>query len=542
MARPDWELRTVPPDLRRAYLADGTWNDDTFTRIVADGLRRVPGNEFRVWSATRPSRHTMADCDRAAHGLAAGLAARGIGEGDVVAFQMPNSFEAGVTFYALALLGAVVVPIVHFYGPKEVDHILTQSRARALLTFDRFGQRDFAADLARATARATDLEFVAMVGDAAPGTVPFAELVREGTTVVPAAPDPDAPLVIGYTSGTTADPKGVIHTHRTLCAELRHMMYANPNPDRATLVGAPVGHAIGMQGGLLAPLIRDLPIHMIDVWNPQMVLAAMLEADLTAGSGSTYFLTSLLDHPDCTPAHHRCIAKVGMGGSAVPPAVAARVEELGIGIIRSYGSTEHPSTTGSRFTASRHQRLDTDGIAMPGCEIRLVDDDGRDVEHGAGEIWSRGPDLFMGYVDPVLTRAAVDPDGWYATGDIAVRDEHGCITITDRKKDIIIRGGENISAAEVEELLQTLPGVQEVAVVAAPDPRLGEHACAFFRLAADAPVPDLAAVQAHLGAAGLARQKFPEELRVADEFPRTASGKIRKIDLRDQLRREAGPA
>ena len=208
-------------------------------------------------------------------------------------------------------------------------------------------------------------------------------------------------------------------------------------------------------------------------------------------------------------------------------------------MLRSYGSTEQPSTTGSLFSDSRHQRNDTDGVPMPGCEVRLVDDDGRDVGDGPGEIWSRGPDLFMGYVDPALTRAAIDADGWFATGDIAVRDEHGCITITDRKKDIIIRGGENISAAEVEELLQTLPGVLEVAVVAAPDARLGEHACAFLRVAPDAPPPDLAAVQAHLGAAGLARQKFPEELRAVDDLPRTASGKIKKVDLRDQLRREA---
>lgn len=535
---PDWELRTVPSDLRRAYLADGHWDDDTFTRIVADGLRRTPGNEFRVWSATRPSRHTMADCDRLSHALAAGLAARGIGAGDVVAFQMPNSFEAGITFYALALLGACIVPIVHFYGPREVDHILVESQARALLTFDRFGQRDFAADLPRATGRATDLEFVAMVGDTPAGTVPFAELVREGERVVPATPDPDAPLVVGYTSGTTAAPKGVIHTHRTLCAELKHMMRTNPSADRATLVGAPVGHAIGMQGGLLAPVVRDLPVHLMDVWNPQMVLAALLEADLSAGSGSTYFLTSLLDHPDCTPAHHRCINQVGMGGSAVPAAVAARAEALGIRLLRSYGSTEQPSTTGSLFTDGRHQRNDTDGVPMPGCEVRLVDDDGHDVESGPGEIWSRGPDLFVGYVDPALTRVAVDPDGWYATGDIAVRDEHGCITITDRKKDIIIRGGENISAAEVEELLQTLPGVLEVAVVAAPDARLGEHACAFLRVAPGAPTPDLAVVQAHLTAAGLARQKFPEELRVTEELPRTSSGKVKKVDLRDALRRE----
>ncbi|GMU79791.1 MAG: hypothetical protein AMXMBFR46_25800 [Acidimicrobiia bacterium] len=308
---------------------------------------------------------------------------------------------------------------------------------------------------------------------------------------------------------------------------------------KANLIGAPVGHAIGMQGGLLGPLLRGLPVHLIDVWDPAMVLAALMEADLTAGSGSTYFLTSLLDHPSCTEAHHHQIQQVGMGGSAIPAAVAERAESLGIKLLRAYGSTEHPSTTGSKFDDDRHQRNHTDGLPMPGVEVRLVDDEGHDAGNGPGEIWSRGPDLFMGYTNPALTDAAFDRDGWYASGDIAVRDEHGCITITDRKKDIIIRGGENISAAEVEELLQQMPGISEVAVVAAPDARLGEHACAFVRVIPGCSAPDLDAVRAHLDAAGLARQKFPEELRVEEELPRTPSGKIQKFVLRDRLRREA---
>jgi acyl-CoA synthetase (AMP-forming)/AMP-acid ligase II len=363
--------------------------------------------------------------------------------------------------------------------------------------------------------------------------------VLEGEAVTPANPDPDSPAVIGYTSGTTADPKGVIHTHRTLNAEMLHMNRTGAGMGRAHLIGAPVGHAIGMQGGLLGPILRGLPVHLIDVWDPGMVLDALVEADLTAGSGSTYFLTSLLDHPKCTEVHHRLIQQVGMGGSAIPAAVAERAESLGIKLLRAYGSTEHPSTTGSTFDDDRHQRNYTDGLPMPGVEVRLVDDEGNDAGDGPGEIWSRGPDLFVSYTNPALTKAAFDADGWYASGDIAVRDEHGCITITDRKKDIIIRGGENISAAEVEELLQQMPGVSEVAVVAAPDERLGEHACAFVRMIPGAPPIDLDAVRAHLSAAGLARQKFPEELRIEDELPRTPSGKIQKFVLRDRLRRES---
>ena len=157
-----------------------------------------------------------------------------------------------------------------------------------------------------------------------------------------------------------------------------------------------------------------------------------------------------------------------------------------------------------------------------------------------GEILSRGPDCFAGYTDPALTARAFTGD-WYRSEDIGVLDEDGYLTITDRKKDIIIRGGENISAAEVEELLQRMPGVTECAVVAAPDARLGEHACAFVRLQPGYDAFDLDSVRAHLQAAGLARQKFPEDLRFEDEFPRTSSGKIQKFVLRQRVRDEAAP-
>jgi acyl-CoA synthetase (AMP-forming)/AMP-acid ligase II len=157
-----------------------------------------------------------------------------------------------------------------------------------------------------------------------------------------------------------------------------------------------------------------------------------------------------------------------------------------------------------------------------------------------GEIWSRGPDLCVGYVDPSVTEAAFDPEGWYASGDIGVLDADGYLAITDRKKDIIIRGGENISAAEVEELMLRIDGVAEVAVVAAPDRRLGEHVCAFVRVKPGAAVPSVLDVREHMERAGLARQKWPEEVRDIDELPRTPSGKVKKFELRQRLRDEAG--
>jgi acyl-CoA synthetase (AMP-forming)/AMP-acid ligase II len=539
---PDWPLRKVPDELVRRYYRERLWTDETLADLVWEGLTGDPALTFRVWSGTRPAHTTIGDVRERALRLAGGLASRGFGPGDVIAFQMPNWIEAAVTFYGVSLLGGVLVPVVHFYGPKELRHILRESRTRVLLTADRFGHSDYLAGLASIRDDLPDLELVVVAGDTAPpaGTIAFDSLLDADRLDRPQTIDPDAPSVVGYTSGTTANPKGVVHTHRTLVAELHQIVDMAATPaGRPMLVGAPVGHAIGMQAGLLNPLVRGLSVHLTDVWDPGVVLAGMLEAELTAGSGSTYFLQSLLDHETCSPRHHELMGAVGLGGSSVPPSVAERAEGLGISITRSYGSTEHPSTTGSSHEEPRVKRNNTDGRALPGVDLRIVDEHGRDVEAGvAGEIWSRGPDLCAGYVDPALTDVAFDPEGWYASGDIGIVDADGYLTITDRKKDIIIRGGENISAAEVEEQLLRMPGVAEVAVVAAPDPRLGEHVCAFVRVRPGRQVPALPDVREHFERVGLARQKWPEEIRAVDDLPRTPSGKVKKFVLREQLRAE----
>jgi acyl-CoA synthetase len=539
-----WPLRVVPEELRRRYRATGFWGDETLGAILHRLVGGQPELAFRIWSRTRPFEDDLGGIYRRALGFAGGLRRLGIGPGDVVAFQLPNWAEAAATFYGVAALGATLVPIVHFYGPKELRYILGESRARVLVSADRFGRRDFLADLGVLRPELPALEHVIVVraepGAALPGDVqPFEAVADAPALAGPAPVDPDWPAVVGYTSGTTAAPKGVIHTHRSLVFEMRQLAANMPPSGRPSLVGAPVAHAIGMLGGLLLPPYHGRAIHLIDVWEPAFVLDAMAKAELTSGNGSTYFLTSLLDAPAFGPEHAERIPWAGLGGSPVPVAVSERAAALGIAVTRNYGSTEHPSTTGSKAGESREKRHRTDGHPLPGVELRLVDPAGHEVGVGEpGEIWSRGPDLCAGYTDPALNEA-FESDGWYRTGDVGILDAEGYLTITDRLKDIIIRGGENVSAAEVEEVLQRMPGVAEVAVVAAPDPRLGEHGCAFVRILPDAAAPDLAALRRHLDAEGLARQKWPEELRVLAEFPRTPSGKIVKAELRRQLR-EAG--
>jgi acyl-CoA synthetase (AMP-forming)/AMP-acid ligase II len=366
------------------------------------------------------------------------------------------------------------------------------------------------------------------------GAVPFDSLLVGAEPLpAPSEVDPDAPAIVAFTSGTTRDPKGVIHSHRTITSETRQLDHLFPTGGPPQITGAPVGHFIGMLNAFMVPLLRERPVHLLDVWDPGEVLRLMREEGLGVTGGATYFLTSLLDHPDFTEEHLAMMPFAGLGGSSVPVAVTDRLSRLGVRAFRSYGSTEHPSITGSLIDEPEAKRNGTDGHALPGVDLRLDAD---------GQIWSRGPDCFVGYIDPAMTEAAFDEDGWYRTGDVGTLDQDGYLSITDRVSDVIIRGGENISAQEVEELLMGMAAVAEVSVVAAPDERLGEHAAAVFRLHGGAAAPALDDVRSHLQAAGLARQKWPESLHLVEDFPRTPSGKVQKFRLRQQLRDGLLPA
>lgn len=527
----EWKLRSVPPELVQRYRAEGWWSDATLGSMVEDGLRRLGPAEFRVHSKVRPWAGTFVDIDRAARSLAGSLRAGGVGPGDVVVMQLPNWMEAGVTFWATAYLGAAIVPVVHFYGPKEVDYILRVIEPDVVVTPDRFGHTDHLAIYDELLTQRPGPRWL-VVGETPSSALPaaatpFESLLDSDPVAGPAAVDPDLPAVIGFTSGTTRDPKGVVHTHRTIVFEARHLNAMFPTGGPPPITGAPVGHFIGMTTALLVPLLRDQPVNLIDVWDPGEVLRLMVEDRLTVAGGATYFLTSLLDHPDFGPEHLALMPFAGLGGSPVPVAVTERATKLGIKVFRSYGSTEHPSITGSLMDDPEVKRLTTDGRELPGVEIRLDDE---------GQIHSRGPDCFVGYIDPELTDTVFDAEGWYRTGDVGVLDDDGYLSITDRVSDIIIRGGENISAQEIEELLLGLDAIAEVSVVAAPDERLGEHAAAVVRVRDGMAAPTLAELRDHLANAGLARQKWPETLYEVDDYPRTATGKVQKFRLRQQLR------
>ena len=514
MEVPRRAMRKIPEELSKRYEDEGWWRPETLGELIADGLQANPDTGFWVHSDVRPYAGTFADVELEARRLAAGLHARGVGPGDAVAIQLPNWMEAAVSFWASAFLGAVVVPIVHFYGRKELTHIIATAKPKAFITAEEFGRMRYQPDLC------ADVPIVGLVGR------DFDELLADEPLAGTIAADSREPALIAFTSGTTSAPKGVVHSHQTLGFETRQLL-ANYPPDRGRqLTATPVGHFIGMLGAFLIPVLEGASIDLCDVWDPGKVLKLMESDGLSIGGGPPYFVTSLLDHPDCTAEHVSRFKTVGLGGSTVPAAVTRRLADMGMFVFRSYGSSEHPSITGSSRDAPEDKRLYTDGNPRTGVEIRLGPD---------GEIFSRGPDLCLGYTDDALTERAFDEDGWYRTGDVGVLDDDGYLTITDRKADVIIRGGENISALEVEEVLLGMPAVAEAVVVAAPDDRLGERTAAVLRIREGHAMPSLDDVRNHFKAAGVAIQKWPEELHRVDDYPRTASGKVQKFVVRQNL-------
>jgi acyl-CoA synthetase (AMP-forming)/AMP-acid ligase II len=521
------------------YRGRGLWGDRTFDRVLEEGCTRSwPDGEFIVASPTRPASLTYREMHAEARRLAGALHALGLRKGDVFALEMPNWMEACLAYLAAAHLGLVVVPIIHIYRAKEVEFILHQSGAKAFMIPDTWSGVDYLATLAEIRDRLPDLEHVIVVGDKVPdGCIAWPDIAARASEDFPRPSlSPDEAHLLAYTSGTTADPKGVVHSHNTLLAECRAIVDSSGGgPSDVFLCPNPIGHIAGIYSALIAPfLLGYKKLVLMDGWDPKWALDLVAEHRVTRTGGATFFLMTMLSHPEFSSVDTSSLEAFGLGGANVMPALVQQAETLGWAAFRSYGCTEHPSITMARPDAPLEKRAFTDGQAMLDVELRLVDDDGRDVPPGdEGEVVSRGPDQFLGYMDPDMDAEAFDEGGWFHTGDIGRLDEDGYLAITDRKKDIIIRGGENISAREVEEVLMTHPKVLDVAVTPVSDAKYGEKVCAFVITGGKELTLD--EVRAHFAEKGVAKQKTPERIEIVEEFPRTLAGKVQKYLLKRQL-------
>ena len=519
------------------YRARGLWGLKTFNDILDEACTvRWPDAEFIVASKERPARVTYRELHERGLRLAGALHALGLRKGDVLAMEMPNWLEACLTYHACTALGVVVVPIIHIYKAKEVAFILRQSGAKAFMVPETTMGIDYLAMVEEIRPGLPDLEHVIVVGGKAPeGALLFEQLAARETPDFP-RPDisPDEPHILAYTSGTTSDPKGVVHSHNTLFSELRAVVHASGGGESDVFMSPnPIGHIAGIYSALIAPFLCGYrKMIIVDGFDPGFMLELIAEHEVTRSGGAPIFMQVMISDPKFNELDTSSLHLFGVGGANVSPALIEQADAVGWWSFRSYGCTEHPSITMGTLDDPLAKRAYTDGRPMLDVELRLVDDDGNDVGQGEpGEIWSRGPDQFLGYMDPRMDEEVFTEDGWFRTSDIGVIDADGYLTITDRKKDIIIRGGENISAREVEELLARHPKIREAAVTPIADERYGEKVCAFVILAGDESVT-LDEVITHFQDEGVAKQKTPERLEIVAEFPRTLQGKVQKYVLR----------
>ena len=520
------------PTLHLDRFASGYWRDETLADMAERLTAAAPDFVAYVAGATQ---HTRAQVWREAQALAAAMARLGLVPGDVISFLTPNWVEAAVINLAAAVSGLVVNPIVHIYRDAEVGMMLADCRARLLFIAADFRGYDYAAMAARLRGGLPDLAHIVVVRGERDGMLRYDDLVLGDTPFVRPAVDPRGVKLLLYTSGTTGAPKAVLHSHNSLTRAVeRSAAHWGIAPGDACVMPSPVTHVSGYSNGLELPWIAGTRTILMESWNAAEALA-LIDAHAVVGTvAATPFLIELAHAARAAGQRLPSLRFFACGGAAVPDDVIPTANALfeNAHAFRVFGSSEVPLVTlGYPNAADAQLAATTDGAVMD-YGVRIVDEAERDVAPGFdGEILARGPAMFMGYLEPSQTAEAITADGYFRTGDIGRITADGALQITGRKKDLIIRGGENISAREIEDALHRHPGVREAAVVAMPHDRLGEGVCAYVIGTATAE-----ALIAHIAQCGLAKQKTPERFEFVADFPRTASGKIRKDQLRADIR------
>jgi acyl-CoA synthetase (AMP-forming)/AMP-acid ligase II len=534
--------RELPRHLQR-YADAGAWEDLT----LGDHARaRAAQEPDTVVFLTDPAQPTYASLLAEGEALARSLIELGLRPGDVIGFQVPNWTEAAVINLAASLAGLVVSPIVPIYRDREVQQMLADGGARAFFVTETFRNYDFAAMVERIKPALPALEHVILVR---PVSAPdrYRELIEHGRSLTFPLPevDPNAVKLLLYTSGTTGKPKGVLHSANTLyrVAKVSAARSATGEQD-VTLMPSPVTHISGYSGGLEKPFVLGSRTVLMESWNAALAVELIDRFHVTSTVAATPFLQELCDAAAASGSTLPSFRRFACGGAAVPAELVRGANQRLAHpcAFRVYGSSEVPLVSqGFMPETAPEAAADTDGIAND-YELRIVDDHGTSVPEGAdGEILARGPAMFLGYLDPAHTAEAIDADGYFATGDIGHVRPDGALVITGRKKDLIIRGGENISAKEIEDVLHKHPAIREAAVVSMPHARLGEGICAYV-IGHEGHALTFDEVAAFVIADGLAKQKTPEHVEFVADLPRTASGKIRKDMLRAQIREQLAAA
>lgn len=527
---------TFPSPHASAFCAAGHWQQQPLGELFASTVHQHPERAALVDGERRLA---FVDLDRQSLHVALGLRALGFGCGDVIAYQLPNWWEAVVVFLAAARLGATVNPLLPIFRETELRFTLSQSGANALVIPGHFRGCDHRALVAGVRRELPALREVFVARDEpADGMRSFTALLDAPPDKIPqTAVDPDSVVLLMYTSGTTAEPKGVLHTHNTLAAEIFSLERVHQlTPADRTLMPSPLTHISGVIHAILTPALLGTSAVLMERWDAARALHLIAAERVTYMVGAPTFLQDLAAQPAGTGAGSS-LRLFSCGGAGVAPALihAARERFPNCVAKRVFGSTEFPTLTTTDANDALTRGIDTEGRPIWPAEVRIADESGTSLSAGfEGEVQGRGPECFVGYLDATLNADAFTADGWFRTGDRGVLDADGYLRITGRLKEIIIRKGEKISVKEVEDLIAAHPAVAEVVVIALPDPDTGERACAVIRLR-PAMTIDLPSLTAFLATKGLAKQKWPEQLEIVGDFPRTDSGKVLRTKLKERF-------
>ena len=534
------------PPRRAASIAGGYWHDRTINDDLDACVAACP-DKLALTSVRLDTgevrRFTYRQLATLADRIAVGLSRLGVGRNDVVAMQLPNWWQFSLLYLACSRLGAVLNPLMPIFRERELGFMLRHGEAKILVVPRQFRNFDHEAMARSLQPQLPSLKRVVVVdGGGADDfdtllTKPEWEKEPDAPAILSAnRPGPDDITQLIYTSGTTGEPKGVMHSANTLMANI--IPYAERlklGKDDIVLMASPLAHQTGFMYGLMMPIMLRASVVLQDVWDPAKATELIRQEGVTFTMASTPFLTDLT----------RAVAETGKGvpslktflcaGAPIPgPLVEQARSTLGAKIVSAWGMTENGAVTLIKLDDDDNLAFTTDGCALPGAEVRVIDAEGRTVPPGQiGRLVVRSCSNFGGYLKRPQWNGT-DADGWFDTGDLARIDANGYIRISGRSKDVIIRGGENIPVVEVEALLYKHPAVAQVAIVAYPDERLGERACAVIVPKAGQTI-DFAAMTEFLKLQKLALQYIPERLVVRDAMPATPSGKIQKFRLREML-------
>lgn len=526
---------------RAAYRQQGLWGDASLADYWQQTARAMPDKIAVV--DNHGASYTYSALDHAASCLANWMLAKGIESGDRIAFQLPGWCEFTVIYLACLKIGAVSVPLLPSWREAELVWVLNKCQAKMFFAPTLFKQTRPVDLILPLQNQLPQLQQIVGVDKLAPATssLSLSQIIADNTSLTTAiTTHGDELAAVLFTSGTEGLPKGVMLTHNNILASERaYCARLNLTWQDVFMMPAPLGHATGFLHGVTAPFLIGARSVLLDIFTPDACLALLEQQRCTCMLGATPFVYDLLNLLEKQPADLSALRFFLCGGTTIPKKVARECQQRGIKLLSVYGSTESSPHAVVNLDDPLSRFMHTDGYAAAGVEIKVVDDARKTLPPGCeGEEASRGPNVFMGYFDePELTARALDEEGWYYSGDLCCMDEAGYIKITGRKKDIIVRGGENISSREVEDILLQHPKIHDACVVAMPDERLGERSCAYVVLKAPHHSLSLEEVVAFFSRKRVAKYKYPEHIVVIEKLPRTASGKIQKFLLRKDIMR-----